>query len=75
MGDPDFLLRGSSKDHVCGFHKGKPHELPRSRQDRQEIRAKPTTAFHSGPYRLFLRPEPSVVGDLQFFSPGTHTPS
>jgi hypothetical protein len=20
MGDPDFLLRGSSKGHVCGFH-------------------------------------------------------
>jgi hypothetical protein len=24
---PDFLLRGTEDDIVCGFHQGKPHEL------------------------------------------------
>jgi hypothetical protein len=38
---PDFLLRGTKDDHVCGFHQGKPHELCGTHRTQQEIRAQP----------------------------------
>jgi hypothetical protein len=35
---PDFLLRGTKDDLVCGFHQGKPHELCGTHRTQQEIR-------------------------------------
>jgi hypothetical protein len=35
---PDFLLRGTKDDLVCGFHQGKPHELRGTHRTQQEIR-------------------------------------
>jgi hypothetical protein len=34
---PDFLLRSTRQDRVCGFLQGKPHAVRQSHQTRQEI--------------------------------------
>src|ERR1700684_3546043 len=35
---PDFLYAASSNGHLCGFHRGKPHEVHQRQQTSQEIR-------------------------------------
>ncbi len=35
---PDFLYAAPSNGHVCGFHRGKPHEVHQRQQTSQEIR-------------------------------------
>jgi hypothetical protein len=35
---PDFLYAAPRKDHVCGFHLGKPREIHQRKQISQEIR-------------------------------------
>jgi hypothetical protein len=35
---PDFLLRCTRQDRVCGFRQGKPHAVRQRHQPRQEIR-------------------------------------
>src|ERR1700677_5114234 len=35
---PDFLYAAPSNIHVCGFHRGKPHEVHQRQQTSQEIR-------------------------------------
>jgi len=36
---PDFLLRSTRRDRVCGFRQGKPHGVRQRHQPRQEIRS------------------------------------
>src|ERR1700733_577654 len=35
---PDFLYAALNERHVCGFHRGKPHEAHQRQQTSQEIR-------------------------------------
>jgi hypothetical protein len=39
---PDFLLRSTSQDRVCGFLQGRPHAVRQRHQPRQEIRGSGT---------------------------------
>jgi hypothetical protein len=80
---PDFLLRSTSHDRVCGFlskkaawscstpprSTGNPGYVGRKRW------AKPTKAFRTELYASFLSAGTERNGGLRFSSPGTHTPS
>jgi hypothetical protein len=55
MGDPDFLLRAASDDHVCGSPQREPHAVPQGHGSPQEIRGKPFNSLSCQTPRLFLR--------------------
>ena len=47
---PDFLLRGTKDDLVCGFHQGKPHELCGTHRTQQENPGQPRDLQFRGPF-------------------------
>ncbi len=65
---PDFLLRGTKDDLVCGFHQGKPHELCGTHRTQQEIRGSRGICSSADLSWKCFSTERSAV-DLRFPSP------